>query len=67
MKTCFDKVEERFDKIDERFDKADERFDKAEARATWRFDSLHHTILRIGGGLVGTMAIGLLGLIATRI
>jgi DNA anti-recombination protein RmuC len=53
--------------IEERFDKMDDRFEKAEARAETRFDSLQQTLLLTGGGIIGTLVLGILSLIATQL
>jgi len=44
-----------------------ERFDRAEERADARFEAVVHTILRIGFGLIGSVVIGIFGLIVTHL
>jgi hypothetical protein len=66
----FKRVDERFDAVDRRFDGVDRRFDRVEgdmkdgfARMDSKFDALQRTIIQIGGGLIGTLIIGIVTLI----
>jgi hypothetical protein len=49
-------VNARFERVDDRFERVDDRF-----------DALQRTILQVGAGLFGTIVIGFLGLIVTRL
>ena len=38
-----------------------------QAEFNFRFDSMQRTILQVGGGLIGTLLVGMLGLIGTQL
>jgi hypothetical protein len=68
MKDGFAKVDERFDKVDKRFENVATREDFAEVkielnRVNERLDRVMYTLMATGVGLVGTVAVGILGLI----
>lgn len=63
----FDAVERRFDSLERRIEGGFNRVD-AELRAlNGRFDALNRTLLKIGGGVIGTLIAGFFGLIATQV
>ncbi len=67
-----ERLEERFDRIDQRFDDAAQRFDHIDAdfrelrgEMNGRFDATQHLIIRIGAGMLVTLIVGFVGVIAT--
>lgn len=67
-----ERLEERFDRIDQRFDDAAQRFDRLDAdfrelrgEMNGRFDATQHLIIRIGAGMLVTLIVGFVGVIAT--
>jgi len=68
------RLDDRFDQIDRRFDQVDRRFDWIDAELSGihgeiggirgEISELRTTIIRIGGGVGGTIIAGLLGVIA---
>lgn len=70
----FDRVDQRFDGVDRRIDRVDAdirelntRFDSMEARMDARFDAMHRSMIQIGGGMIATVFVGFLGLIAMHL
>jgi hypothetical protein len=55
-------VDERFDRVDERFDRVDERFEPINVK----FEGLHQLAIKIGGGLIGTLIVALVTVLATH-
>lgn len=77
----FDDVDRRFDDVDRRFDRVDARFDsrfdsfeatmkasfdRMDAKFDAKFDALHRLIIQVGGGLVGTLIVALVTVLATH-
>jgi DNA anti-recombination protein RmuC len=67
-----ERLEERFDRIDQRFDEVDRRFDRVDAHfrelrgeMNGLFDATQHLIVRIGAGMLATLIVGFVGVIAT--
>jgi hypothetical protein len=67
-----ERLEERFDRIDQGFDAVDRRFDRIDAdfrelrgEMNGRFDATQHLIIRIGAGMLVTLIVGFVGVIAT--
>jgi len=72
----FDRVDQRFDETDRRIDAMDrrleQRFDRVESDSrelrgemNGRFDATQHLIIRIGAGMLVTLIVGFVGVIAT--
>jgi len=68
----FDEVDRRFDDVDRRFEVVDRRFDRVDAdfrelrgEMNGRFDATQHLIIRIGAGMLVTLIVGFVGVIAT--
>jgi hypothetical protein len=59
----FAQVDRQFERVDKRFDGMERQFERAETR----FDSLQQTIILVGGGLMGTLILGILSAIATQL
>jgi hypothetical protein len=73
-------VDQRFDQVDQRFDQVDQRFDRVEAELRAQrletrteftalrgdFESLRRLIIQVGGGMFGTLALGIITVLATR-
>ncbi len=70
----FKRVDERFDEVDRRFDGVDRRFDRVEGRHEsrllpgWTRSSTlcSAPLIQIGGGLIGTLVVAVVTLIATH-
>ena len=69
----FDEVDRRFSEVDRRFDKVDQRFDRLEDtmmagfdRIDAKFDAMHRLLIQFCGGLIGTLIIALVTVIATH-
>ena len=67
------RTHERFKRVDERFDEVDRRFDRVEGdmkagftRMDTKLDALQRTMIQIGGGLIGTLVVAVVTLIATH-
>lgn len=61
----FDTVDRRFDAIDRRFDAVDARFIALDARIDARFDSLQRLIIQVGGGMIASVLIATIGILAS--
>lgn len=61
----------RFDSVDKRFDSVERRMEAGFNRLDSRIDGLHETIhrtmLQLGGGLIVTVAVGFAGIIVTQL
>jgi len=69
----FDSVDERFARVDERFEEVnrrldgiDHRLDRVESHINELGLMIHRTMLQLGGGMIATLAIGLIGVIVTH-
>jgi DNA anti-recombination protein RmuC len=66
----FDAVDQRFDAVDQRIDRLEQRVDNGFERVDRRLDGLHQmihrTMLQLGIGMIVTLALGLVGVIATH-
>jgi hypothetical protein len=69
----FETGDRRFDQVDARFDQVDRRFDRVEAdvrelRAEMKegFDSLHRLMIRLFAGTLGSVAAGIIVLLASH-
>jgi chromosome segregation ATPase len=69
----FDEVDRRFNEVDRRFDKVERRFDRLEEtmmagfdRIDAKFDAMHRLLIQVCGGLIGTLILALVTVIATR-
>lgn len=67
MEIRFEAVDERLNQLDKKFGKLEALFEKSDVRAQERFNALQQTLLLTGGGLIGTLIIGILSLIATQL
>lgn len=77
----FDRIDQRFDEVDRRFEQVDRRFEQVDAdlrelnaridslaaRMDARFDAMQRMMIQVGGGMIATIFIGFLGLIATHL
>lgn len=77
----FDEVDRRFEQVDRRFEQVDRRFEQVDTdlrelrvEMNSRFDSvdvrfaaMQRLIIQVGGGMIATMLIGFLGIIATQL
>jgi flagellar capping protein FliD len=54
----FDSIDQRFVSIDQRFVSIDRRLEALDERIDRRFDALQYTMLRIGAGMLATLAVG---------
>jgi len=66
----FDEVDRRLDAIDRRFEQVDRRFEQVDRRfeqIDHRFDATQRLIIQVGGGIIATVLMGFLGLIATQL
>jgi len=64
------KVEDGFKHVDERFEQVDDRFGRLESRAERideRLDDLNKTITQFGFGMIATMLVGFLTILATTL
>jgi DNA anti-recombination protein RmuC len=68
----FDRIDQRFDEVDRRFEAVDQRFDRVDAdfremrgEMNGRFDATQHLIIQIGAGMLVTLIVGFVGVIAT--
>ncbi|HET6998712.1 MAG TPA: hypothetical protein VFI03_08990 [Solirubrobacterales bacterium] len=70
----FERVDNRLDRIEDRlakaeetsarqFERLDSKFDQFADRIDARIDSFQLAIIRVGGGLIATMALGFAGLL----
>jgi hypothetical protein len=57
------RVDEGFRRVDDRFDRVDARFDRMDDR----FDTVQRLIIQVGGGMIATMTVGFLAVIATQL
>jgi hypothetical protein len=62
----FEEVDRRFDGVDRRLDVIDRRLDRFEDRMDDLGRTIHRTMLQLGGGMIATLAIGLIGVIVTN-
>jgi len=62
----FEGVDRRFDEVDRRLDDIDRRLDRLEDRMDDLGRTIHRTMLQLGGGMIATLAIGLIGVIVTN-
>ncbi len=62
----FEEVDRRFDEVDRRLDVIDRRLDRFEDRMDDLGRTIHRTMLQLGGGMIATLAIGLIGVIVTN-
>ena len=66
----FDRIDQRFDEVDRRLDAIDRRFEQVDRRfeqIDHRFDATQRLIIQVGGGIIATVLMGFLGLIATQL
>jgi hypothetical protein len=68
----FDRIDQRFDAVDRCFEQVDRRLDRIDAdfrelrgEMNGRFDATQHLIIRIGAGMLVTLIVGFVGVIAT--
>ena len=61
----FEEVDRRFDDVDRRLDGIDRRLDRFENRMDELGYTIHRTMLQLGGGMIVTLALGLIGVIVT--
>jgi archaellum component FlaC len=66
MEAGFDKVDRRFEQIDRRFEQIDRGFGKVNASIKGLHETIHRTMLQLGIGVIVTLALGLVGVIATH-
>jgi len=59
----FERVDARFERIETRFDRVDDRFERIETR----FDATQRLIIQTGGGMIATMMVGFLSVIAIQL
>jgi len=59
----FERVDDRFERIETRFDRVDDRFERIETR----FDATQRLIIQVGGGMIATMMVGFLSVIAIQL
>lgn len=62
----FEEVDRRFDEVDRRLGVIDRRLDRFEDRMDDLGRTIHRTMLQLGGGMIATLAIGLIGVIVTN-
>lgn len=74
----FDAVDKRFDAVDKRidnlerrmeagFDRVDRRFEQIDGSIKGLHETIHRTMLQLGGGLIVTVAIGFAGIVVTQL
>ena len=63
----FDRIEGRFNQADKRFDRIEDRFERMENQTNDRLLALHRLIIQVGGGMIATLAAGLLAALATHV
>jgi hypothetical protein len=65
------RVEDGFRRLDEDIRalraEVSSRFDAQDARIDGRFDTLQRTMIQVGGGIIATMIVGFISLIATQL
>ncbi len=62
----FARIDERFKRTDERFDKIDATLVRMEAKFDAKFDAINRTAIQLFGGMIGTLVIALVTVIATH-
>jgi hypothetical protein len=67
MEAGFDKIDRRFEQVDRRFEQIDQRFGEVNASIKGLHETIHRTMLQLGGGLIVTVAIGFAGIVLTRL
>lgn len=55
-------TDERFDGVNVRLDRLEDGFTRMDAK----FDALQRTMFQVGGGLIGTLIVALITLLATH-
>jgi archaellum component FlaC len=66
----FEQIDERFAQMDKRFDRMEDRFDRVADRSDQineRIFATQRIIIQVGGGMIATLAAGLLTVIATQL
>jgi len=63
----FDAVDQRFDDLERRMDAGFNRIDTDIREMRGEIGALQRTILQVGSGVGGAMAVGVLGLLATQL
>jgi chromosome segregation ATPase len=62
----FARVDERFDDVNRRLDGIDRRLERFEDRLDDLGRTIQRTMLQLGGGMIATFALGLIGVIVTH-
>lgn len=63
----FEQVDRRFEQVDRRFEQIDQRFGEVNAGIKGLHETIHRTMLQLGGGLIVTVAIGFAGLVVSQL
>jgi tetrahydromethanopterin S-methyltransferase subunit G len=61
------RMEAGFDRVDRRFEQIDQRFEEVNGSIKGLHETIHRTMLQLGGGLIVTVAIGFAGIALTQL